>query len=114
VVSVADFLFACEGFLRSSLDPERRALPIFDCRLPIVDGLRKELPASFSIHNQQSAMKAQRSVAAKGCAVPPVAIFFFRSEDFSSCQPCLCVLRVEKRLDTDVTEMLLSNIVCKD
>jgi hypothetical protein len=29
-----------------------------------------------------------------------------RREDFSPCQQCLCVLRIEKKLNAEVTEML--------
>jgi len=74
-VALVFIFFSCsEGFLRSSLGPGWREMPIFDCRLPIADGHGKELPHHFfnrqsAISNRQSAMKTWSSVAAEGRVV---------------------------------------------
>ena len=71
-VALVFIFFSCsEGFLRSSLGPGWRELPIFDCRLPIADGHGKELPHHF--FNRQSAISNRQSwpvlVAANSRAV---------------------------------------------
>jgi hypothetical protein len=62
-----NFFVSCEEFLRSTLGPGWRELPIFDCRLLMDIG--RNCHTTFSIVYQQSAVKTWSWVAAEGQAL---------------------------------------------